>query len=89
MKEILGFELRQAGPWMDCLRDVQTQNDGTFKYVHNPKFGASCVDFKEGDEKARMEDYVGPGGVARGADTIDALLAKLKGNVAALIAADP
>ena len=57
VKEILGFELRQAGPWMDCLRDVQKQKDGTFKYTHNPKFGASCVDFKEGDEKARMEDY--------------------------------
>lgn len=56
VREILGFELKQAGPWADCIRDVKKNGD-TFTYVHSAQFGTPCIPFKDGAEKARMEDY--------------------------------
>jgi hypothetical protein len=56
VREILGFELKQAGPWADCIRSVEEDN-GTFTYKHHPLFGRTCVPFETPSEKARMEDY--------------------------------
>ena len=55
--EILGVDLKTAGPWLDCVKSVQRQADGTFLYKENPIFEPPCTPFK--DERARMEDYVG------------------------------
>lgn len=56
VREILGFELREAGPWADCIRSV-TEDHGQFHYKHHPMFGKPCVGFEGPAEKARMEDY--------------------------------
>lgn len=59
VKKILGFTLRVAAPWPDCVRSVKKQADGTFKYISVPQFSAPCKSFeKKKAEKARMEDYV-------------------------------
>jgi len=55
---ILGFELRVAAPWLDCIRSVVRHTDGTFEYTPNPHFHSpSCNPFETASEKARMEDY--------------------------------
>jgi hypothetical protein len=58
---ILGFSLRIAGPWADCVKSVQRVNDVTYKYSHHPLFGAPCVPFDApaaAEEQARMENFV-------------------------------
>lgn len=56
VQEILGFKLQQAGPWADCIRNVEVKNKvGT--YTHSDQFGAPCVIFEGPDEKRRMENY--------------------------------
>jgi len=55
ISQILGVDLRTAGPWLDCVKSVRQQNDGSFKYVENPKFEPPCTPFK--DDRGRMEDY--------------------------------
>lgn len=57
--DILGFELRVAAPWADCVRSVQRRTDGTFQYVSDPRFNKPCLLFETDAEKPRMEDYVG------------------------------
>jgi hypothetical protein len=60
--QILGFELRIAGPWLDCVRSVKQREDGTFKYApdpEHPEYRVPCTSFETSDEIARMEDYVG------------------------------
>src|ERR1700761_8071232 len=57
--DILGFELRVAGPWADCARSVARLPDGTFKYApSDPKYRIPCTSFETFAETARMEDYV-------------------------------
>ena len=59
VKNILGFDLRTAGPWADCLRSVARLPDGTFKYApSNPDYRIPCTPFETPAETARMEDYV-------------------------------
>jgi hypothetical protein len=56
---ILGFELRVAGPWTDCVRSVVRLPDGTFKYAPSkPEYRIPCTSFETAAETARMEDYV-------------------------------
>jgi hypothetical protein len=56
---ILGFELRVAGPWADCVRSVMRLPDGTFKYAPSkPEYRIPCTSFETPAETARMEDYV-------------------------------
>src|SRR5262245_7559750 len=58
---ILGFELRIAAPWLDCVRSVVRHTDGTFEYApdpHHPEYRAPCPSFETTSEQARMEDYV-------------------------------
>lgn len=52
---ILGYDLRTAGPWLDCVKSVQKQSDGTFKYVEDPRYEPPCTPFKL--ERNRMVDY--------------------------------
>ena len=54
--QILGVDLRTAGPWLDCVKSVERQADGTFLYVENPVFEPPCTPFAS--ERSRMEDYV-------------------------------
>src|SRR5689334_15282133 len=60
VKSILGFDLRTAGPWADCVRSVARLPDGTFKYTpsSNPEYHFPCIPFETAAEIARMEDYV-------------------------------
>src|SRR5262249_14316276 len=55
---ILGIELRVASTWPDCARSVIRHADGSFEYVPNPRFEASCKLFETIPEKTRMVDYV-------------------------------
>jgi hypothetical protein len=57
--KILGFELRAAGPWADCVRSVVRLTDGTFKYAPSkPEYRIPCTPFETPVETARMQDYV-------------------------------
>jgi S1/P1 Nuclease len=56
VSQILGVDLRTAAPWLDCVKSVERQPDGTFVYKENPAFEAPCTPFAT--ERARMEDYV-------------------------------
>jgi hypothetical protein len=58
---ILGYELRIAAPWADCVRSVIRNSDGTFKYApdsSHPEYTVPCRSFQTPAETARMEDYV-------------------------------
>jgi hypothetical protein len=58
--QILGFELRIAGPWADCVRGVVREPNGTFLYApdpHHPEYRVPCTSFENAAETARMEDY--------------------------------
>src|SRR5258708_35725915 len=35
---ILGVDLRTAGPWLDCVKSVHRQADGTLAYVEGPPY---------------------------------------------------
>src|SRR5277367_1751380 len=59
--QILGFELRIAGPWADCVKSVSKNDNGTFSYKedpHHPEYEIPCTDFRTAAEQKRMEDYV-------------------------------
>jgi hypothetical protein len=56
VKNVLGYNLRLAALWPDCVRDVQNQN-GTFKFIYNAKFDVPCAVFDTPEGTARMEDY--------------------------------
>lgn len=59
VKSILGFDLRTAAPWADCVRSVARLPDGTFKYTPTkPEYRIPCTPFETSAETARMEDYV-------------------------------
>jgi len=62
VKQILGpgLDLRKVAPWADCVRSVQRQEDGTFKYVidpEHPEYQVPCTPFSSEAEKAAMVDY--------------------------------
>jgi hypothetical protein len=59
VSQLLGFELRIAGPWADCVKSVERNSDGTFTYVEDPKYEFPCTSFRTASEQKRMEDYVG------------------------------
>jgi hypothetical protein len=59
--QILGFDLRTAGPWADCVKSVVRTVNGTFEYredPHHPEYEIPCTEFRTTIEQARMEDYV-------------------------------
>ena len=53
--QILGFDLSTAGPWLDCVKSVEKQDDGTFVYKEDPRYEPPCTPFKL--ERARIVDY--------------------------------
>lgn len=58
--KILGFELRIAGPWPDCVKSVQRNDDATFQYKENPQHPEReipCTMFRTPTEQRRMENY--------------------------------
>jgi hypothetical protein len=58
VNRILGFELRVAAPWADCVRSVVKNADGTFTYAPSvPEFRIPCTSFETPEETRRMEDY--------------------------------
>lgn len=59
VETILGFHLRAAAPWTDCVRSVTRLPDGTFKYAPSKsEYRIPCTSFETPAETARMEDYV-------------------------------
>ena len=55
--QILGYDLKTAGPWLDCVKSVAKQDDdGHFSYVVDPQYEPPCTPFA--NEHPRMEDYV-------------------------------
>ena len=61
VSQILGFELRIAGPWADCVKSVVKNADGTFTYKEDPshpEYEIPCTSFRTPIEQKRMEDYV-------------------------------
>lgn len=59
--QILAFDLRTAGPWLDCVKSVARQADGTFVYTtdpNHPEYETPCTQFRTASEQQRMEDYV-------------------------------
>ena len=57
VKSLLGFTLRVAGPWADCVRSVKEQPDGSYKYISDPRYNAPCKSFENPEGEARMADY--------------------------------
>jgi hypothetical protein len=58
VQQYLGFSLRLASTWADCVKGVKKQANGTFKYVDSSAF-PECDDFESTGEQKRMEDYAG------------------------------
>jgi len=59
---LLGFELRIAGPWADCVKSVVRNDNDTFTYIEDPRhpeYEIPCTSFRTPAEQKRMEDYVG------------------------------
>jgi hypothetical protein len=54
---LLGVDLRTAAPWLDCVKSVQRQADGSLAYVTNPQFEPPCMPFA--NDHGAMIDYVG------------------------------
>ena len=53
----LGYTLRTAATWADCVRDVQKGSDGKFAYIPDPRYSASCKVFGTKIGKDRMISY--------------------------------
>jgi hypothetical protein len=59
--KLLGFELRIAGPWADCVKSVVRNDNNTFTYKENPshpEYEIPCTSFRTSAEQKRMENYV-------------------------------
>jgi S1/P1 Nuclease len=56
--QILGFELRVAATWADCVKNVKRHDDGTFAYEHEAAHKIPRTPFEALLEKKRTEDYV-------------------------------
>jgi hypothetical protein len=58
VKQILGYDLKTAATWPDCVRSVERSADGTFHYNSHTPYQKPCDGFMAPAEVARMEDYV-------------------------------
>lgn len=56
---ILGFDLRAASVWADCVKGVNRTREGGFLYQPNPRFRASCARFETEAGIAEMVRYAG------------------------------
>jgi hypothetical protein len=57
VKALLGVGLREAGPWLDCVKSVRRQADGTLSYVVDKNYEEPCKPFA--NDHSAMVDYVG------------------------------
>lgn len=57
VKTLLGVDLREAGPWLDCVKSVHRQNDGSLTYVVDPRYEPPCTPFA--NDRNAMVDYAG------------------------------
>ena len=57
VKALLGTGLREAGPWLDCVKSVKRASDGTLSYVTVDKYEEPCTPFA--NDHSAMVDYVG------------------------------
>ncbi|MEW6641224.1 MAG: S1/P1 nuclease [Pseudomonadota bacterium] len=61
VSEILGTDLRTAGPWMDCLKAVRRDDNDNYAYTIDPEhleYEVPCTKFKAPDQRAEMIDFV-------------------------------
>lgn len=59
--EILGTDLRTAGPWMDCVKAVRRDDNDNYAYVIDPEhleYEVPCTRFKAPEQRAEMVDFV-------------------------------
>lgn len=56
--KLLGFPLKTAATWADCVKDVQMAGS-QLKYLPDPKYHQACKTFETSQGKAEMIDYVG------------------------------
>lgn len=54
VKTLLGVGLREAGPWLDCVKSVHRQADGSLAYVEDPLYEPPCTPFA--NDRAAMVD---------------------------------
>jgi hypothetical protein len=47
VSSILGVDLRTAAPWLDCVMSVHRLEDGSLKYIVEPRFEAPCTPFAQ------------------------------------------
>ncbi|MCC8972549.1 S1/P1 nuclease [Bradyrhizobium brasilense] len=58
VKLLLGVGLREAGPWLDCVKSVRKQPDGTLSYSPpKEEYDKPCKAFS--NDHSAMIDYVG------------------------------
>jgi hypothetical protein len=60
VQQILGFDLRTAGPWADCVKSVVRHDDLSFHYEVDPdhlEYEVPCTRFNSREERARIVDY--------------------------------
>lgn len=55
--KLLGFPLKTAATWADCVKDVKMSGD-QLNYVADPKYHQACASFETTKGKAEMVDYV-------------------------------
>ncbi|MGJ7511937.1 S1/P1 nuclease [Variovorax sp. GT1P44] len=53
----LGYPLRTAATWADCVKDVEKTAAGKFVYNPDPRFAAACKNFGTTIGKDRMVSY--------------------------------
>lgn len=60
LQSLLGYGLRVAAPWPDCVRGVKPDGQGRYTYTRDPlhpEYDIPCAAFDTPQERARMEDY--------------------------------
>jgi S1/P1 Nuclease len=58
VSDLLGFELRIAGRWADCLKSVVRNDNDTFTYMEDPRhpqYEIPCTSFRTPTEQKRCE----------------------------------
>jgi hypothetical protein len=58
LQKNLGFPLRVAATWADCVKDYEMDASGELIYKPDPRFAAACAAFQTAPGKKRMKDYV-------------------------------
>ena len=54
VRTLLGVDLSEAGPWLDCVKSVHRQTDGSLTYVVDSRYEPPCTPFA--NDRAAMVD---------------------------------